>query len=516
MAKVNLDAIIPREDFEASESQISGKKKETLSIEDIKANSFFFSSLRKPDFQRETNEWDAKKISEFLDSFLEEDLIPAIILWRSSAGYIFVIDGSHRLSTLAAWINNDYGNGEISKAFYDGIIPEDQISVAEDTAKAVRKKVGSYADYILALTSPDKVSPDIVRRAKNLGALAIQVQWVEGDATKAENSFFKINQQAAPIDKTELVLLESRKKPNCVAARAIIRGGTGHKYWSGFLNNNQDETQRLAVEIHEVLFNPKLQTPIKTLDIPIGGKIYSAQTLPLVLDFVNIVNTVPADFKKSLADDYDGSATVDVLRRVRKVSWRLNSLHASSLGLHPVVYFYSSEGRHKVASFYAIVALVLQLEKTNRFNEFISVREKFEEILLQFDYLPQQIIRKYRSAIGSYMHIMDYYLEVINLLRKAKSMDETISEILALDRFNYLTLIQDTNQINNPDFSSERKSAVFIKTALKSAPKCKICQGFIHRNSITIDHVDRRQDGGLGSIENGQITHPYCNTTYKN
>ena len=38
MAKVNLDAIIPREDFEAEESLISGKKKETLSIEDIKAD----------------------------------------------------------------------------------------------------------------------------------------------------------------------------------------------------------------------------------------------------------------------------------------------------------------------------------------------------------------------------------------------------------------------------------------------------------------------------------------------
>ena len=55
MAKVNLDAIIPREDFEAEESLISGKKKETLSIEDIKADSFFFSSVRKPDFQREKN-----------------------------------------------------------------------------------------------------------------------------------------------------------------------------------------------------------------------------------------------------------------------------------------------------------------------------------------------------------------------------------------------------------------------------------------------------------------------------
>ena len=62
MAKVNLDAIIPREDFEVEENVIPGKKKETLSIEDIKSDSFFFSNVRKPDFQRETNEWDSKKL----------------------------------------------------------------------------------------------------------------------------------------------------------------------------------------------------------------------------------------------------------------------------------------------------------------------------------------------------------------------------------------------------------------------------------------------------------------------
>ena len=87
MAKVTLDALIPREDFEAKENSNPGKKKETISIEDIKADSFFFSNLRKPDFQRETNEWDAQKICDLIKSFIEGDLIPAIILWRSTSGY---------------------------------------------------------------------------------------------------------------------------------------------------------------------------------------------------------------------------------------------------------------------------------------------------------------------------------------------------------------------------------------------------------------------------------------------
>jgi hypothetical protein len=58
MAKVNLDALIPWEDFDVEENINLGKKKETISIEDFKIDSFFFSNIRKPDFQRETNEWD--------------------------------------------------------------------------------------------------------------------------------------------------------------------------------------------------------------------------------------------------------------------------------------------------------------------------------------------------------------------------------------------------------------------------------------------------------------------------
>jgi len=517
MAKINLDALIQREDFEVQETINPGKKKETISIEDLKPDSFFFSNIRKPDFQRETNEWDGRKIADFIESFLDGDLIPALILWRSPSGYVFVIDGSHRLSSLSAWINDDFGDGKISKMFYDGMIPEDQIHLAEETKKFVRKRIGSYDDFKLALTNPEKVRPEIKVRAKNLSALAIQLQWVEGDANKAESSFFKINQQAAPINKTELILLESRKKPNCIAARAIIRSGKGHKYWSGFTDENQSRVQSLAKEINDILFAPSLQTPIKTLDIPIGGKVYSAQTLPLILDFVNIVNEVGADFKESLSDDLSGDETIVFLEKSRKIAYRINSNHPSSLGLHPIVYFYSQDGRHKVASFFATVAFIMELEQKNLYRDFINVRPAFEELILKYDYIIQQIVRKYRGAITSYLHIKDFYFAVIKELKKTDAtIGQAIDSLLKTERYNYLSTLTENELITSNEFSSERKSAVYIKEAIAFAPKCKICNGYIHRNSISIDHKTRKQDGGLGIVDNGQIAHPYCNSTLKN
>jgi Protein of unknown function DUF262/HNH endonuclease len=517
MAKVNLDALIAREDFEVEENINSGKKKETISIEDIKADSFFFSNIRKPDFQRETNEWDAQKICELIKSFIEGDLIPAIILWRSTGGYLFVIDGSHRLSALSAWVNDDYGDGKISKLFYDGAIPDEQLAIAQETRKLVEKTMGSYEDFRLALAYPDKVRPEIVKYAKNLGALAIQLQWVEGDARKAENSFFKINQQAAPIDKTELKLLESRKKPNSIAARAVIRSGKGHKYWSSFSSASQSEIQTLAAEINETLFAPKLQTPIKTLDLPVGGKLYGSQTLPLILDFVNIVNRIDPN-NKAIPDDDTGEVTLKILKDVKRVVRRLNSNHSSSLGLHPVVYFYSQEGRHKPASFFAVVDFVMELDKRNKINDFIEVRSRFEKFILEYDYLIQQIHRKYRSTQKSYPHISNLFLKVVAAFKVGKTIDESIREVVTSPEFSYLALqnIPQESDSGSKDFSTSQKSAVYMREALQNVPTCKICGGLVHRNSISIDHAQRKQDGGLAILENGQLTHPYCNTGYKN
>ena len=522
MAKVNLDALIPREDFEVEESKISGTKKEKISIEDIKKDSFFFPAVRKPDFQRETTEWDSQRVCELIKSFIEGDLIPAIIFWRSKAGYLFVIDGSHRLSALSAWVNNDYGDGQISKLFYDGVIPDEQLKIAEETRKLINKKVGSYEDCRLALTHPDKVKPEIVKSALNLAGLAIQLQWVEGDASKAENSFFKINQQAAPIDKTELKLLESRKKPNSIAARAIIRSGKGHKYWSSFEKEIQDQIQEIAKEINKILFEPKLQTPIKTLDLPVGGKLSSAQTLPLILDFVNIVNKIDFNNKdsnnKEVKDDLTGKTTIKFLNKVKKVADRLNSNHKSSLGLHPILYFYSQNGQHRTVSFLAGVDFVMKRDERKKLKEFIDVREKFEDFLQNYDYLITQIYEKHRDVQKSYKHISNFFEQVVIHLKAGKTLDDTLSQIISSDDFKYLNIRNKEKSITSStkEFKTNKKSEIIIKELLGSVPRCKICNGLIHRNSISIDHIQRKEDGGLATLDNGQITHPYCNTGCRN
>lgn len=514
MAKVYLDSLLPREDFDVAASQNSAKKKESFSISDLRRDDFFYLTLRKPDFQRETNEWTPQKVCELIKSFINAELIPAIILWRSNSGFNFVIDGSHRLSSLIAWINDDYGDGQLTRAAYDSLIPDEQIEIANKTRRLINKEVGPYSEYKLALTNRERVSSDIASRAKSLASIAVQLQWVEGDADVAEASFFKINQQAAKIDPTELKLIQSRKKPNGIASRAIIKGGVGHQYWAKFSEANTNEIEILSKEINQVFFLPKVKKPIKTLDLPIGGKGYSTQSPLLIYDFVNIVNR---DNPNIDTNDESGAVTISFLKKSRKIAYLLNSQHPSSLGLHPAVYFYSKTGRYKTASFFATVEFIMELEQKQRLKEFISIRATFEDLLIEYDFVIQQILRQYRESSKALPYIKKFYLDLMTELIDNKGDKEvSIKNILSKPEYNYIQVTEKSDSVATSNFSDETKSSIFITEALDKSLRCKICNARIHINSISIDHKIRKKDGGLGSVDNAQLTHPYCNTTIKN
>lgn len=514
MAKVALDALLPREDFDGDETPSSAKKKESFSISDLREDDFFYLTLRKPDFQRETNEWTPQKISGLVKSFIYGELIPAVILWRSKSGYNFVIDGSHRVSSLIAWINDDYGDGAITKQSFNGMVPEELIQIGERTRKLVEKEVGRYADYQLALRFPERVSEEIQRNAKNLGSIAVQLQWVEGDADVAEASFFKINQQAAKIDPTELKLIKSRKKANGIASRAIIKGGKGHQYWDKFSSEKSKEIKSLAEETNKSFFLPKLKNPVKTLDLPIGGKGYSSQSPLLIFEYVNTVNGVGNG--EDIENDTSGDETIRFLKKSRKISNLINSTHPSSLGLHPAVYFYSKTGRHKTASFFAVTEFLIELESKRKLKYFTDNREAFEEILIEYDFINQQILRHYRSSSKAVPHIKNFMITLLDELSK-NGQELAIKSTLKHEDFKFLKMSEDISEgSESEDFSSAVKSATFITEALSNAIRCKICKSRIHVNSITIDHKDRKQDGGLGGHDNAQLAHPYCNSAYKN
>lgn len=143
--RVNLDAMIPREDF-ARSMQNEGDAVNLIKefpISYLDSNSPVRRLLRKPDFQRETNHWTPEQLAMFVESFLDNDVIPSLILWKSDS-FIFVIDGGHRLSALRAWMTDDYGDGAISHQFYNGEISDTQKKIAKRTRALIERRIGRY------------------------------------------------------------------------------------------------------------------------------------------------------------------------------------------------------------------------------------------------------------------------------------------------------------------------------------------------------------------------------------
>ena len=261
----------------------------TLSIENLTSSGMIVPLLRKPDFQRETNHWTPKQVLSFLESFLDNELIPSVILWKSDS-FVFVIDGGHRLSALRAWIEDDYGDGPISSRYFSGQINASQKKVAVSTRKLIEEKIGKYSTIKDALINQEGHTSDRVRRARNMAMRSLDLQWVSGDSEKAETSFFKINTQGTPLDKSEELLLRNRHRSVAVAARSIVRAATGHKYWSKFLPETRSQIEANAKVLHHALFNPEVDHPVKTLDLPLGGSRSPISALELLMNLISVTN----------------------------------------------------------------------------------------------------------------------------------------------------------------------------------------------------------------------------------
>lgn len=526
-AVVNLDALIPREDFEVvADAKQSWRKTETLQIHELEAKRFTYNALRKPDFQRETASWGPEKIHDLVKTFLDGDLIPAVIFWESG-GNIFVIDGSHRLSALIAWVQDDYGDGTRSREFFQNRIPDDQVRAADRTRALLKSSIGTYHEHAAAAEHPDRSRPEVVERARRLASLALQLQWVPaGDAKQAEDSFFKINQEATPIDPNELRILKARRSANALAARVIVRSATGHKYWQPFSQQTQSEIEKLGKEIYPLLFDPPIETPVKTLNLPIAGK--SDQALPLIFDFVNLANKLPVveaakSNKKKMdnphAVDADGSNTLSYLKTARDLANRLVGTHPSSLGLDPVVYFYSLAGRHQPTAFLAVANLMMQMIEKNKLKNFTSIRKDFEEFLLAHKNFVNQIVVKRGSGAKGFDWVTAFYQKLIDLFSAGKTGNEIVELLKKDPKFSFLSIIEPDAEVDThatgKKFSRATKAQAYITEAIDKALRCSICGARMHPKSIQIDHEERRQDGGTSNPNNAKLTHPYCNSTVK-
>lgn len=463
--RVNLDAMIQREDFarEATEGSASEMIRE-LKVTDLVPDHPIRRQLRKPEFQRETNHWKPEQVVRLLTSFIDGDVIPSIILWRTT-NYIFVIDGAHRLSALCAWISDDYGQGVLSNAFYAGEISREQRRIAERVRNAVNSAIGSYADLNALIGK--SVSGQAGKRAGGMSTRPIVVQQVYGTPKVAEDSFFAINTQGTPLDDTEKLLIENRRKPIAIAARAIIRAGRGHAYWSNFNQQNQVVITDTASELYRIIFEPQITTPLKTLDVPHAGPASPVEALAMLIDFLIVCNSsLPGDLDNVAAypNDETGEQTIDILRAGLRVANRITGNSAESLGLHPAVYFMNEQGKHSRFLFLGMVATISDKLRNNDsawFRKFTEARSVIEKFLIEHKSLIGIVLQNLNKTART-RRMRDMFNFMVKNFSDGRTIDaDTVVAQLGLSHRIY----DVTTTARSPDFSEETRSAFFLSRA---------------------------------------------------
>lgn len=521
--RANLDALIKREDLGIAPSSETGpgRRGGELYFNNLVEGANIFAILRKPDFQRDTCDWSADSIMELIKNQLDDDLIPAIILWKSANNEIFVIDGAHRLSALIAWVNDDYGAGAMSRRFFGDRISCAQKKAHDHTKQLVENEIGSYKLLEGFIKDKKNATKEQIKRANAIGSVAIRTQWVEGGPEKAEKAFVRINQGGSVIDETEKEIIKARDGAECIATRALLRAGTGHQYWWKFSNPGKNQVVELAKQIHDLLFLPEIEENKRAYEIlPMAGNSYSRETMSTLYDLIFVANQISREAPEQVKNEPVKTVqnkTILYLQTILNLAKIMLSNEKQSLGLHPAIYCYTATGKFQPAAFFAEIQLVQNMGGTKEsLQKFSKAREKFEDFLVDNKYFLNQLIHKLGSRTRGLPRISKLYLMALKCAEQGMTSDQTKETILKDADFAQLSEYASRHiPGKSGDFQSTAKAAVKLREILSTAGRCPECGARMHPFGTTVDHKIRKEDGGASDSDEGQSMHPFCNSGVK-
>lgn len=424
--KCNLEHLIPRSNVENNYNGIVSQsdRRSSFNLTELEKGQFFYEQLRKPIFQRDTNQWTVERLEKLIVTFLDDGLIPAIILWEDLDGSIYVIDGAHRISSLIAWVNSDYGK-------------ENELNDSNHTAIEgyINNKIGRYEEIKRSTDGKYKAEKQIIAKR------SIAVQWVTGDYGKVKESFIRINEQGVVITEDEKELIENDQLPTSKLSRAILGHGLGQTS-----NSQNDKTK----EIFNRFFKPFLSYELN--NYPLAGSINEDFVISKIYNVIKII---------------DNGEKLDTLSLTEKVLKILRFLQ-DELNISQKIYFYGATKKHKTNSFYGLIRFALLLNEDEQLSHtFMKNRKKFEEYLVENEGHIQLIARKKRQAKRAYEEIAKYYQNLL-LACASNDFNDLQNEFSYLDfgTRKYLTKKEKNIRRNYEEF-------------ILSIPRCTKCQGFI-------------------------------------
>lgn len=572
--RVYLDHLITRESFryvrptEEMRAIVSAPAR-YLTLKNLQDQSRA-KFLRKPDFQRATWAWSPEDCVLLLDSLIQNQVVPSVIMWSSpSNGLDYILDGGHRVSVALAWLHNDWGDGpeaDVRSA------TREQAQMIREAAQAVRllvsSKIGAVEDYQEAekdlyqvITQGGNPSRDLDPKTFTRGLfyqnllkdnIGFNIQYVVGNYEIAEESFLKINRSGRVLSNWEKILIQNRNSSFGRAVMSIANIKSVQHYWPHIELSNNDQSKDAAHKvnqivrnvnaIHETLLTPEYKTPIKNLHAPFlvasigdqrafyiaefltivsGGKGQESETDELLKADVLLTKDTTASEEEIINNGLNLTNTaIDILKHIWNPFPEIASPNRS-LALVAPLYFYTNAGRPVRGLLYGLLYWLLGGDEDvvrERKRIFSAYRGKFEQIYIESK---EDIVTGFSRNIGSgsevTIPVARYFNNLLSLLIRHKgdiTSDEFIiaySDILG-DIHGKKVRTASINTIRSRGFSAKQRSTTVLNSLLISSIRCDICGGILNPSGpIQHDHIKKSSQGGPTSMINERLTHPFCN-----
>lgn len=189
--------------------------------------------------------------------------------------------------------------------------------------------------------------------------------------------------------------------------------------------------------------------------------------------------------------------------------------HASSLGLHPAVYFYSGNGRHQPTAVLAMTQFIKEIIERDEIDIFCKNRKSFEDFIVGHKIFVNQLTVIHGSMAKGYRQIKEYLRVVFDLVKNGKKMDEIELALSQHEKFQKLVNERPQLSAKSKPFTTNAKQQKFLHDEMGLVKVCGICEARIDNKSMHLDHIVDKSKGGAASTDNSQWAHPYCDSTYK-
>ncbi len=561
---VYLDHLIPRENLRyqrpiEQETYDVQKEPQTVRLSDLYGShsSSWVGILRKPDFQRATCAWTPEDCASLLDSVVNDQTVPSVIMWASPENaYNYILDGGHRISVIMAWLTDDWGDKRAASAYFDEAEREQVTDAAHKARDLIKAKIGSFLDYEEASQAleralsegkdiPRKVLGErVFQRAQfynklRKGSVGFHILWVPGDYKKAEASFLKINKSGKQLTEWETKLVENRDSRFARAVMSISNVKSAAYYWpvdapdgpdKHLRENKIQEIVAGVKDIHETLFTPPFKAPVRTLHQPL--LVASMDKKPFyVAELLTIIEgnkgNIPETERLIAQDLRDSDAHLidkgyDLIHGAQEVLKHLVGPSPKSLALIPPLYFYSRDGRYVRSLLYGLIywltsgddAAVLTKKRL-----FSVHRRAFEDILIAHkEELVMGLSRNVGSGPEVTLPTARFYR---GLLKALIDHDDDMSSTGFTEAYAALAselasagkrVRKDESDGATRDFNPRQKSQARLDDLLLLTTTCGICHARLDPGGdVQHDHIHEYAKGGKTVAENQRLTHPFCN-----